>query len=150
MTVFLLDANVLIALLDPGHVFHARAERWFADHCGGGWATCPLTENAVVRILGNPRYPRPPGSPTTVAAALREMVASPGHVFWADDISLLDANRIDASRLRTTGQITDTYLLALAVARGGRLATFDRRLAVDAVVGSSDALLVIAVDGVPA
>ena len=50
---FLLDINVLIALIDPAHVQHDRAHRWFAGRGQKAWATCPLTENGVLRIVGN-------------------------------------------------------------------------------------------------
>ena len=72
------------------------------------------------------------------------LCALPGHVYWPDDISLLDAKKIDASRILSSAQVTDSYLLALACAHGGKLATFDRRLVVDAVRGGAKALHVIA------
>jgi predicted nucleic acid-binding protein len=61
MSVALLDVNVLIALLDRRHVHHDPAHGWFAAAQANGWATCPLTQNAVLRILGQPRYPNSPG-----------------------------------------------------------------------------------------
>lgn len=146
MTVHLLDANVLIALIDRLHSFHAAAERWFAANWSGGWATCPLTENATVRIVGHRRYGNYFQPPEAVATQLRDLTQLPGHEFWRDDISLLDLARIDSMRLRTPAQITDTYLLALAVAHGGKLATFDHRLATDAVAGGAEALQLIAAD----
>jgi len=130
---FLLDANVLIALIDPAHVQHDPAHEWFAEHGRQDWATCPLTENAVLRIVGNARYPNSPGTPAAVAPLMADLCALPGHVFWPDDISLLDPALLDAGRLLSSGQVTDSYLLALAYAHGGRLATFDRRLVTDAV-----------------
>ena len=143
MSVFLLDVNVLIALLDPDHVHHDPAHRWFAETGKGGWATCPITEAAVPRILGNPRYPNARGTPASIIPYLRDLCAHPAHVFWPDDISILDENRIDATRLLDFGQITDAYLLALAVAHEGKLATFDRRLSTDAVRDGKAHLTVI-------
>ncbi|HEY6373973.1 MAG TPA: TA system VapC family ribonuclease toxin [Edaphobacter sp.] len=131
---FLLDVNVLIALIDPAHVQHDAAHVWFAAYGRQSWATCPLTENGVLRIVGNARYPNSPGTPAAVAPFIAELRSLPGHVFWADDISLMDAEKFDASRLLTTAQVTDSYLLALASFHGGQLATFDRRLVVDAVL----------------
>ncbi len=125
---FLLDVNVLIALIDPTHVNHAQAHQWFAQEGGADWATCPITENGVLRIVGNPRYPNTPGSPAVVAAVLSRLRALPGHVFWSDDISLLDPRYVAAERMLASVQVTDTYLLALAVAHAGQLATMDRRL----------------------
>ncbi|KAA0998525.1 PIN domain-containing protein [Paraburkholderia panacisoli] len=131
--IYLLDVNVLIALLDPGHVQHDVAHAWFGRVGHVSWATCPLTENGVLRIIGNPKYPNTPGSPAAVAPLVAQLRAHPGHRFWSDDVSLLDPQHVDATRLLATDQVTDTYLLALARAHDGTLATFDRRLVVDAV-----------------
>jgi toxin-antitoxin system PIN domain toxin len=143
MSVHLLDVNVLIALLDPDHIQHDRAHHWFEDHGQAAWASCPFTQAAIPRILGNPLYPNARGTPASIMPFLRALCALPGHIFWPDDISLLDAKRIDADRLLDFGQITDTYLLALAVAHNGKLATFDRRLVVDAVARGRDHLVLI-------
>jgi toxin-antitoxin system PIN domain toxin len=139
----LLDVNVLIALIDPAHVSHDAAHDWFAAHGPAGWATCPLTENGVIRIVGPPKYPGSPGSPAAIAPIVARMRTLPGHVFWADDISLVASDDVDRERILTSAQVTDCYLLALAVAHGGRLATFDGRLAVGAVRGGKAALLLI-------
>lgn len=141
---FLLDVNVLIALVDPAHVQHDAAHAWFAKQGKKSWATCPLTENGVMRIVGHVRYPNSPGTPAEVARVMTGLCALPGHVFWPGHISLLDADKIDASRLLSSAQVTDSYLLALAAAHGGKLATFDRRLVVDAVHGGAKALHLIA------
>ena len=137
---YLLDVNVLIALIDPTHISHEDAHRWFQTGGKSSWATCPITENGVVRIVGHPRYPNSPGSPAVVAAVLQQLCCLPGHVFWPDDISALDPSHIEADRMIAAGQVTDTYLLALAVAHGGQLASLDRRLSVAAVPGGEDAL----------
>lgn len=143
MTTYLLDVNVLIALIDPGHVQHDFAHDWFAAHGQHSWATCPLTENGVMRIVGHPRYPNSPGTPAEVTKLMAGLRTLPGHQFWADDISLLDEGKINASRLLSSGQVTDSYLLALACANKGRLATFDRRLVVDAVIDGKQHLHLI-------
>jgi toxin-antitoxin system PIN domain toxin len=130
---YLLDVNALIALLDPAHVQHELAHDWFERAGHASWASCPLTENGVLRIIGNPKYPNSPGSPAAVATVAVQLRAHPGHVFWVDDLSLLDARHVDSSRLLSAAQITDTYLLALARHHGGKLASLDRRLVADAV-----------------
>lgn len=140
---FLLDVNVLIALIDPAHVQHDAAHDWFAAQGKKKWATCPLTENGVLRIVGHARYPNSPGTPAAVAQVMTGLCALPGHVFWPDDISLLDAGKLDSTRLLGSAQVTDSYLLALACGHGGKLATFDRRLVVDAVRGGSKGLHLI-------
>jgi len=140
---FLLDVNVIIALLDPMHHAHEDAHVWFEAEGARSWATCPMTENGALRIIGHPRYPGSPGSPAAVAEALKSLRSLPGHQFWPDDLSLLDPGAADVAQVLTSGQVTDTYLLALAVARGGRLATFDRRLSPAAVRSGKGALTLI-------
>jgi hypothetical protein len=144
VTRYLLDVNVLIALIDPAHMQHDRAHEWFAASGKVAWATCPLTENGVLRIVGSARYPNSPGSPAAVAELFAGLCALHGHEFWPDDVTLLDSKRIDRARLLDTAQVTDTYLLALAAAHSGKLATFDRHLVADAVIHGADALHVLA------
>jgi len=141
---FLLDVNVLIALIDPAHVSHEAAHRWFEDRGQAAWATCPLTENGVIRIVGHPKYPGAPTSPATIAALVASLRTLAGHVFWPDDISLVGDARIEPAQILTSSRVTDTYLLALATAHDGRLATFDRRLSTNAVKGGKAALHLIA------
>lgn len=137
---FLLDVNVLIALIDPGHVAHDTAHEWFERQGAADWATCPITENGVIRILGHPNYPNTPGSPAGVAANVAKLRLLPGHAFWPDDLSLVGSDRVEVSRILTSAQVTDTYLLALASAHGGQLATLDRRLSFAAVKRGKTAL----------
>lgn len=134
--VHLLDVNVLVALFDPTHLHHEAAHRWFEGARDDGWATCPMTENGFLRVLSNPAYP---GRRTTVADAadrLRAFQASGGHAFWPEDLSLLDHRVAAVRHLAGHREITDAYLLALAVHRGGRLATFDRNVRLAAVPGA--------------
>lgn len=137
----LLDVNLLIALLDPQHDQHALAHRWFPS-VAGDWATCPLTQNGLVRIITNARYP----NAVTTATAWRllgELCGQPGHSFWPDTTSLLDERIYRRSLVSSSSQITATYLLGLAAAKAGRLATLDRRLTPTAVVGGDRALLLV-------
>ena len=140
---FLLDVNVLIALIDPSHVLHDKAHEWFDGVGKKAWATCPLTQNGVLRIVGHPRYPSSPGTPASVAELMTTFLALPGHAFWPDDVTLLDRRHIDAARLLDSSQVTDSYLLALAASQGGKLATFDRQLVTDAVVNGPQSLELI-------
>lgn len=141
--IYLLDVNVLIALIDPAHIAHDAAHRWFVAHGQVAWATCPITENGVIRIVSHPGYPNTPGSPALVGDILGQMCALPGHRFLPDDISLVSDARFDRAQLLTHAQVTDSYLLALAAAHGGRLATFDRKLLTNAVRGGAAAVHVI-------
>ena len=140
---FLLDVNVLIALIDPTHVGHDAAHNWFGEVGAASWATCPLTENGVIRVVGHPKYPNSAGSPAAVAPFVARLCSLPGHVFWEDDLSLVASDLVDVDQIMTPGQVTDAYLLALAVANKGQLATFDRRLSTRAVRGGRTALHVI-------
>jgi toxin-antitoxin system PIN domain toxin len=140
---YLLDVNVLIALIDPAHAFADAAHRWFERTGRHGWASCPLTQNGGVRILGNPSYPGGPGTPAAASILVQGLCAHAGHVFWPDDISLLGAGSVRLAALTAAKQITDTYLLALAVSKRGTLATFDRRLSTDTVQGGAEALHVL-------
>lgn len=141
--IYLLDVNVLIALVDPAHVAHDDAHGWFEEVGFLSWATCPTTENGVIRILGNTKYPNAPGSPSIVAGIVGKLRALPGHEFWPDGLSLAASDYVDIDKLLTSAQITDTYLLALAKSRGGQLATFDRKLSVAAVREGKSALHLI-------
>ena len=141
---FLLDVNVLVALIDPAHVAHDAAHHWFERTGAADWATCPLTENGVIRIVGHPKYPNTPGSPAAAAVIVAKLRLLPGHSFWPDDLSLVGSDRVEVSRILTSAQVTDTYLLALARAHGGQLATLDRRLSFAAVKGGKAALHPIA------
>lgn len=141
MTVYLLDVNVLLALSDPAHVHHEAAHKWFEKKGRAAWATCPITENGFVRIASHPNYPNRPGDAPTVLALLRQSCAVEGHHFWSDSISIREVLR--PGIIMTHGQITDAYLLGLAVREGGSLATFDRRIAADAIQGGRDALEVV-------
>ena len=143
MTHFLQDVNVLIALMDPAHVQHDRTHEWLGRFGKRAWATCPLTENGVLRIVGHARYPNSPGTPAAVAELMAAFVAHPGHAFWPDAVTLLDRQRVDAARLLDSAQVTDSYLLALAASHGGKLATFDRQLVADAVMNGQQSLHII-------
>ncbi|MGL4312405.1 MAG: TA system VapC family ribonuclease toxin [Sphingomonas sp.] len=140
---YLLDVNVLIALIDRDHFYHDLAHQWFQREGRRSWATCPITINGVLRIVGHPGYPASPGSPGTTVRPLQRLLALPGHEAWDDDISLLDERLIDHTLLLKPSQVTDSYLLALAVSRGGKLATFDRRLVAAIVRGGTGALYYI-------
>ncbi|MGR7024677.1 TA system VapC family ribonuclease toxin [Geodermatophilus sp. URMC 62] len=133
----LLDVNVLLALLDSDHVDHVRAGEWLDSEVEAGWASCPITENGFVRIISQPRYPSPvpPAQAVELLALARR---GRHHAFWPCDVSLLDGQVVDRSRLHGSRQVTDAYLLALAVAHDGRFVTFDRTLSLETVHGATE------------
>lgn len=131
----LLDINVLIALLDAGHVHHRAAHDWLARNIDRGWASCPTTQNGCIRIMSQPGYPQP--LPVgEVATRLGEAARAPHHAFWDERVSLLDPDVVRWRSVLGSRQVTDVYLLALAVRHGGRFATFDRGVPLAAVVGA--------------
>lgn len=132
----LLDVNVLLALLDSDHVDHVQATAWLRTGLTAGWSSCPLTENGFVRIISQPGYPSPV-PPATAITLLRGARDGGSHDFWPDDLSVLDDAAFDRARLLSSRQITDSYLLALAVAHGGRFVTFDRSVSLHAVRGAT-------------
>ena len=132
----LLDVNVLIALLDADHSLHGPAMQWFEANARQGWASCPITQNGCLRIMSHPAYPNAPPV-RTILDRLTAATATGLHEFWADDVSLLDDRLLDHSRILGSRQITDLYLLALAVTHGGRLVTFDTSIALQAVRGAT-------------
>jgi toxin-antitoxin system PIN domain toxin len=143
----LLDINVVIALLDQGHVLHRPASRWLERHLDHGWATCPLIENGVVRIMAQPAYPNPRPA-ALVARRLAEACLHPSHAFWPEPVSPLQEGLILWERLLGPRQISDAYLLALASSQGGRFATFDQRIDVAVVPAASPSnLCIIPADG---
>jgi toxin-antitoxin system PIN domain toxin len=130
----LLDVNVIIALLDPDHAFHERAHAWWAANLKRGWASCPLTENGVVRIMSNPNYSEKARfTPGDLIDRLRTFARQSRHEFWPDEISLCDGKIFVAERIHSSRQLTDFYLLALAVKHHGRLVTFDRGIPLSSV-----------------
>jgi uncharacterized protein len=147
MTTYLLDVNLLLALSDPMHVHHETAHRWLAESGQKDWATCPVTENGFVRIASHPNYPNRPGDVAAVLAILRQLCDAPGHRFWTEDISILQFFEPDS--IITHAQVTDAYLLGLAVHKSGKLASLDQRIPVDAVRGGREALELIAPQQAP-
>jgi uncharacterized protein len=139
----LLDVNVLIALHDQDHVHHPQAAHWFTRHAGLGWATCPITQNGCLRIMSQPGYPN--AQPLAVLVSmLQRSTQAPQHAFWPDDASVLDGGSFEHRHMHSARQLTDLYLLSLAVRNDGRLVTFDQRIPLTAVQGArTEHLLVL-------
>lgn len=140
--VALLDVNVLVALFDPDHIHHDVAHDWFSEDSGAGWATCPLTENGFVRTANAARRLTFLSMPDLIEH-LQTFRSSGHHHFWRDDISVVDERVFDRRSVQGRSQLTDIYLLGLAVTHEGRLVTFDRRIPADAVKGARPENLVV-------
>ena len=138
---FLLDVSVLIPLTDSLHEHHNRATKWFEADPHRAWATCAITENGFVRIMGHKNYPNFAGETNSAREVLQNLCLLPGHQFWPDDLSLRDRNTFP--KLPDSRHLTDCYLLALAVQRKGRFVTLDSNVDASLVRGGAKALLEI-------
>ncbi len=140
---FLLDINVLIARTDPRHEHHSRCLAWERLHRRPPFATCPLTENGFLRIYGHPNYPGGPGSPAEARIELDAIRRLPQHAFIPDDISIAEQARIQNLKSVTPRQLTDLYLLALAVRHDYQFATLDANIDASLVVDGPAALCLV-------
>lgn len=130
----LLDVNTLIALLHFEHNFHKAAHQWWSENSQYGWASCPLTENGVIRIMSNPRYSSlVKFSISDVTSLIKGFVDNSDHVFWPDDITVIDENIFDHEMILGSNQLTEVYLLGLAVKHGGVLVSFDQSILTTAI-----------------
>jgi uncharacterized protein len=129
MSVFLLDVNVLVALSWQGHEAHERAQRWFFAHSRNGWATCPFTQAGFVRVISNPAFSKNAVTAGEALGALRVALQHPKHEFWPAELSYADAITAAGINLRGHQQVTDAYLMGLAIRKKGKLATLDRSIA---------------------
>ena len=132
----------MIALCDPNHIDHQRIALWFEEIGGKAWVSCPITENGFIRILSNPHYPGLSGSVFLATRLLQKLKRQKDHEFWADDYSIVDGT-VDLSRSAGHKQITDVYLLGLAVRHKGRFSSADRHIPVELVQGGAEAYEVV-------
>jgi len=126
MKTALLDVNVLVALLWPAQESHPTAQNWFKRRSAEGWATCPQTQAGFVRIVSNPAFSPSAVSPGEATQALRKSLAHPNHEYWPADVSYLEAIEPFGSQIVGHKQVSDAYLLGLAIHRRGSLVTMDR------------------------
>ncbi len=138
----LLDVNVLIALHDADHVHHTRAGEWLEANNRSGWASTPLTQNGCLRIMGQAGYSNPQPL-NQLVQMLQRSTTAPMHALWPDDISLLDSQLFRHTHIHSVKQLTDLYLLALAIKHQGRFVTFDQRIPLNAVHGAKPEHLVV-------
>ena len=140
----LLDINVLIALLDPDHAFHQRAHAWWGNQ-GHAWASCPLTENGLLRIMASAAYSKATRfTVSDIALRLSAFADNSDHAFWPDLLSIRDQLHFKHASILSSKHLTDLYLLALAVENHGCLVTFDQHIPLNAVptAGASHLLVI--------
>jgi len=125
MTRHLPDVNVLLALIWPRHESHAAAHAWFAKEGRHAWATNPLTQLGVLRMLTNPAVTQGAVSAATALGVLSEATGHAGHEFWPLDRETSAGLRVCAARVKGHQQWTDALLLGQATERGGVFVTFD-------------------------
>jgi len=138
----LLDVNVLVALFDRDHPQSDHVAEWFRDNAASGWATCAITENGFVRILSQPSYPHAI-SPYQALETLTRACVHAYHEFWPCDVTITDPQDVRADHILGSNQLTDIYLLSLAVHHQGSFVTLDRRITTQAVPGAREDSLVI-------
>jgi len=128
VTRFLLDVSVLVALHVPGNENYERVQRWFAQTGCHSFATCSITEAGFVRVSSQLSVKDGPVDFREVRIALANLSSLPGHMYWPMDISYLQATASFEQRMHGHRQVTDAFLLGLALHYGGRLATLDRAI----------------------
>jgi toxin-antitoxin system PIN domain toxin len=126
MSGHLLDANALIALLWPRHEHHDRLRRWFSRHAAQGWATCAFTQSALVRIVCQPAFAGQALGVSEVSELLMRNAAHPGHRLLAMDFGMAEVLGCCTGGVVGHRQVTDAWLLTLAVRRAMKLLTLDR------------------------
>jgi uncharacterized protein len=141
MTAYLLDVNVLIALAWPEHRQHSVGRAWFARNSAKGWATCPLVQAGFVRIVSNPAFSSQAVSARQAIESLTVSLRDRAHQFWPDSISMPDAVQLLKGRVKGHQQITEAYLVALAIHHRGKLATLDRKVMEFAPTGSVEVIV---------
>jgi toxin-antitoxin system PIN domain toxin len=125
---YLLDTNLLIALFWPSHTRHDLAIKWFTRQRAKGWATCPFTQAGFVRIVSNPAFSRDAPLPREALHVLSANTSAKDHAFWTDALGFGEAVAFASTRLMGHQQVTDAYLLGLAIHHGGVMATLDQKI----------------------
>lgn len=141
-----MDVNVLVTLLWRPHAFHKAAMGWFSRNAAYGWATCALTQAGFVRVLSNPVVDAAAPTPAKTIELLKSSTeTNPHHQFWPDPIPLTAISPNLRDRIRGHNQITDAYLLGLAMHRKALFVTFDLKMQSLAPKGSEeyDALVLL-------
>ena len=122
----LLDVNVLIALTEPGHEHYRKAQEWFDSSIGGNLGVCPFTESGFIRLTTNPAFRPGPRSLELAIAIIQFLKGHPGYWYCLIDESWVTLTAPFAARISGHQQVTDAFLLGLAIKENGVLVTFDK------------------------
>ena len=144
---FLLDVNAALALLDPMHVHHEAAHQWYVEESPMRLLFCAHVINGVMRIASQPRYPNHFESTALVREVLKRFIDRAGAHFCSAEASLLDDQVVGQPELLSPSSVADLHLLATAIANDAKLATFDRQIPAEAIVGGPGALELIPESG---
>ena len=125
-TEYLLDLNVLIAITEEEHEHHLVAQHWFDGAGDLNWGTCALTQAGFIRMMANPKARGL--SVKNAEKLLAILTAHPGHRIWPMNEGWTAMTAPFTERIFGHQQVTDAYLLALAVKGDGVLVTMDRGL----------------------
>jgi uncharacterized protein len=135
MSCALLDINVLIALLDLDHSHHQIAREWLEKEIDHGWASSAITQNGCIRIMSQKAYPN--SFPLqAILDKLRTATSTSHHHFWNSNLSILNQSIFQSEHIHGPKQLTDIYLLGLAVHNRGRFVTFDEAIPITSVKGA--------------
>lgn len=145
MNRFLLDVNALLALLDPMHIHHDAAHRWYEKRSPLRMMICSHVINGVIRVASQPKYPNCLGTSARVRNVLCDLVRNVDAESCAKDVSLLADDILLQPNALTPSRVSDLYLLALAAANDARFATFDTRIPAEAVAGGPATIEIIRV-----
>ena len=122
----LLDLNVLIALTDETHQHYRTAKKWLHSLGQESWGICPFTESGYLRVTTNPTMHTGARDLKKSVAVLQELTRQPGYHYWPITHSWAELTSLFADRIFGHQQVTDAYLLGLAIKEDGVLVTFDR------------------------
>ena len=124
----LLDLNVLIALMDSDHEHYQKAQNWFISSRKNLLGLCPFTEAGFLRVTTNPVYRPKPRTLEEAIAILKTLKGNASYWYWQIDKSWVELVAPFAARINGHRQVTDAYLLGLAIREKAVLVTFDKAI----------------------
>jgi hypothetical protein len=139
----LLDLNVLIALTEPDHIHHGKTQKWFDSSSNQSLGICPLTEAGFVRITTSTSFQPAPHSLEQAIGILQVLKGHVAYSYWEIRESWVSLTAPFSARISGHQQITDAYLLGLAIKESGALVTFDKAIKYMAGPQFADNLLIL-------